>query len=130
MTEQEKLAKRLAELESERERWQRTERERTLKYEVMLAASRMKIVDPEAAYRLLDLSQIEFAEDGTPKNLDQALKDLIKAKPYLVGPAAPGSPTNPERPHTSLTLDEIKRMSPEEINRRWAEVQLVLAQGA
>lgn len=130
LSEQEKLQKKLAELERERESWQRERQERTLKYETMLTASRLGIVDPEAAYRLLDTAKLEFAEDGTPKNLEQALKELLKAKPYLAQPAASaGSPTNPGRIHTSLTLDDIKRMSPEEINRRWAEVQLVLAQG-
>jgi hypothetical protein len=130
MSEQEKLAKRLAELEQENQALRKQGQEHTLKYEIMLLASRLGIVDPEAAYRLLDLSRIEFGQDGRPTNLEQGLKDLIKAKPYLVHQAHAGSPTNPSRPHTSLTLEEIKRMSPEEINSRWAEVQLVLAQQA
>lgn len=98
LSETERLQKRLAELELEQASYQRERQERTLKYESMLAASRLGIIDPEAAYRLLDLSKIEFDEDGAPKNIEQALKDLLKAKPYLVGqaqPASVGSPTNP-----------------------------------
>ncbi len=89
LSETERLQKRLAELERERQ-------ERTLKYETMLAASRLGIVDPDAAYRLLDVASIEIAEDGTPKNLEDALFELVKAKPYLVAQSS-GSPTNPAR---------------------------------
>ncbi|MBX6770875.1 MAG: phage scaffolding protein [Chloroflexi bacterium] len=97
LSETERLQKRLAELEREQALWQRERQERTLKYETMLAASRLGIVDPEAAYRLLDMSNLEFDEDGSPKNLEQALKDLLKAKPYLAGQpvVTAGSPTNP-----------------------------------
>lgn len=91
--------KRLRELEREQAAYQRERQERTLKYETMLAASRLGIVDPEVAYKLLDLAGIEFDEDGTPRNIEAALKELLKAKPYLAAqPAASsGSPTNPAR---------------------------------
>lgn len=99
LSESERLQKRLAELEREQAAYQRERQERTLKYETMLAASRLGIVDPDAAYKLLDLAGIEFDEDGTPRNIEAALKELLKAKPYLAAqPAAiSGSPTNPAR---------------------------------
>jgi len=99
LSETERLQKRLAELEREQAAYQRERQERTLKYETMLAASKLGIVDPEAAYKLLDLTRIEFDEDGTPRNIEAALKELLKAKPYLAAqPAAiSGSPTNPAR---------------------------------
>ena len=99
LSESERLQKRLAELEREQAAYQRERQERTLKYETMLAASKLGIVDPEAAYKLLDLTRIEFDEDGTPRNIEAALKELLKAKPYLAAqPAAiSGSPTNPAR---------------------------------
>lgn len=97
LSETERLQQRLAELEREQAAWQRERQEHTLRYETMLAASRLGIVDPEAAYRLLDLTALEFDEDGRPQNLEQALKALLKARPYLAGPpaATAGSPTNP-----------------------------------
>lgn len=98
LSETERLQKRLAELEREQLSWQRERQEHTLKYETMLTASRLGIVDPEAAYRLIDLAALEFDEDGKPVNLEQALKDLLKAKPYLAGQqqtVTAGSPTNP-----------------------------------
>ncbi len=98
LSETERLQKRLSELEREQATYQRERQERTLKYETMLQASRLGIVDPEAAYRLLDLTKIEFEDDGTPKNVEAALKDLLKAKPYLASqqPSSIAS-TNPAR---------------------------------
>jgi len=101
LSESERLQKRLAELEREQANYQRERQERTLKYETMLAASKLGIVDPDAAYRLLDPASIEFAEDGTPKNTEQVLKDLLKARPYLAATATAGSPTNPARATTA-----------------------------
>lgn len=102
LSETERLQQRLAELEKEQAEWQRERQERTLKYEVMLAAGKLGIVDAEAAYKLLDLSAIEFDEDGNPTNIEKALRDLIAKRPYLAG-AAGGSPTNPARSQVSPT---------------------------
>ncbi len=98
LSESERLQKRLAELERQQATYQRERQERTLKYETMLVASRLGIVDPEAAYKLLDTARIEFDEDGTPRNIEAALKELVKAKAYLAAPpTASGSLTNPSR---------------------------------
>lgn len=95
MTEQEKLQKRLAELERQSTEYQQTMQARTLEYEVKLHAARLGVVDPEAAYRLLDIREIEFGEDGKPANIEKALRALIAAKPYLAGGGGQVSPTNP-----------------------------------
>lgn len=126
MTEQEKLQKRLAELERKESEYQRALQERVLEYEVKLHATRLGIVDPNDAYRLLDLAQVEFDDEGKPVNVDKVLKELIAQKPWLVGNTHV-SPTNPAK--TKLSLDDIKRMSEEEINRRWDEVKRVLSGG-
>jgi len=98
LSEAERLQNRLAELEREQAMYQQERQERTVRYEVMLAASRLGIVDPEAAYRLLDVADLEFEDDGRPKNVEQALRALIKAKPYLARPVAPETNvTNPAR---------------------------------
>jgi len=100
LSETEKLQKKLAELERQQAHYERERQERTLKYETMLTASKLGIVDTEAAYKLLDLAAIEFDEDGTPKNIEKALRDLIAKRPYLASAAA-GSPTNPARGQTA-----------------------------
>lgn len=126
LSETEKLQKRVAELEREQQVHQQERQERTLQYETMLAATRLGIVDPEAAYRLLDVAKLQFDEDGKPVNLVPVLQELVQQRPYLLARGG-ASPTNPNRPHVGLTLDDVKRMSPNEINARWDEVQRVLA---
>lgn len=95
LSETERLQKRLAELERQSTEYQQTMQARTLEYEVKLHAARLGVVDPEAAYRLLDIREIEFGEDGKPANIEKALRALIAAKPYLAGGGGQVSPTNP-----------------------------------
>lgn len=96
MTEHERLQKRLAELERKEIEYQQFLQARTLEYEVKLHAAKLGIVDPDAAYRLIDISQVEFGEDGKPTNIERVLKDLVVRKPYLAGIGSGSvSPTNP-----------------------------------
>lgn len=52
--------------------------------------------DPMDAWQFIDRAKIEVQEDGTYKGIDEALKILIEAKPYLVksdnGIPGPGTP--------------------------------------
>jgi len=107
-----------------------------LQYEVALRAGRMGIKDPQDAVRLLNWDRLEFDERGEVANMDDVLKELLEQKPYLRGamPAiTPQVETNPsaERaPGAELTIEQIRRMRPEEINARWAEIEPILeAQG-
>ncbi len=112
LSEQERLAARVAELETDRQARERQTQERILAYEIKLQAAALSLVDPDAAVKLLDWSQVEYDASGAPTNLDKALRDLVKDKPYLVSPAAgpqgasgppatPASPTNPATRSTS-----------------------------
>ncbi len=96
LSETEKLQQRLAELEREQATYQTERQERTVRYEVLLAANKLGVIDPDAAYKLLDTAAIEFDEDGRPKNIEQALRALITARPYLAGQSN-ANPTNPPR---------------------------------
>lgn len=105
-----------------------------LKYAVAVEAQAQGCVDPEAALALLDKSKVVW-ETGTPKNVSVLLTELLTAKPYLkASPSTPvipnAGPTNPGAAHGSppLTLDDVKKMKPAEINSRWAEVSAVMAQ--
>lgn len=91
LTEQEKLQKRLKELEQQTESQTKALRSRTTEYEVKLAAAQMGIVDPEAAWKLLDTSSLEFDADGKPKDVEKALRELLKTKTYLVGQRQPNA---------------------------------------
>lgn len=75
---------------------------------VMEVASKKNIVDRDAAYKLLDLSDVN---SGDPKSISKALDRLIIDKPFLAGrtgpPPTPGIPHHPSIPlKRKLTLDE------------------------
>lgn len=57
--------------------------------QVQVLASKVGIVDPEAAATLLDWSKIEDPE--VTSQVEKALRDLVKDKPYLAGKVPGGS---------------------------------------
>lgn len=108
LTEQQRLAKRsedqaakLADLERQQADWARERQELTTRQEVLAESARLNIVDPDAAYRLLDLAALEYDDAGKPKNVKAVLQALVKGKPYLVASAGGGSPANPARGNTT-----------------------------
>ena len=108
LSETERMQNRLAELERQQADHERERQEWTLRQEVNAAANAMGLVDADAAYKLLDMAELEFAESGAPKNLDKALANLVKARPYLV--AAPTvSTTNPARTSVQAETEQDKR---------------------
>lgn len=77
---------------------QKRAQERAVRADVVIAATKLNIVDPDAAYRLLDAGAIEFDDAGDPKNIAALLTDLVKAKPYLIAQTATASSGNPMNP--------------------------------
>lgn len=102
LNETEKLQKKLSELEREAAEKARALQERTTEYEVKLKAANLGIIDPEAAWRLLDTAAIDFNEEGKPTNIEPLLKELIKNKPYLAQ-STQYAATNPARSSVSQT---------------------------
>jgi hypothetical protein len=49
-----------------------------------LTASNVKWVDPEAALRLVDMTDVTIGDDGKVEGLEAALQKLAEKKPYLV----------------------------------------------
>lgn len=101
--------------------------EQRLRSAVLAAAARQGFVDPEDAFRMLDREAL--GENGSVDGIEEALGALRKAKPYLVRSAASPAlqPTNPAG-QRSLTKADVAGMTADEINRRWDEVEKVLAQ--
>jgi len=114
MTETERMRLRLSELEKELTQRELLIREHTLRYETMLRARELGIIDPDAAYRLLDLAEVEYDESGRPANIERLLRELVRKRPFLVGNSA--SATNPSRTTISLE-DAVKSGDLEAINR-------------
>lgn len=141
LSEQERVQRELEELRTVKPTLEKSVQEAELKYRVAVAAPKLGIVDPEAAVLLMDRSQL-VVENGVPTNVDDVLKALVDARPYLKGAAsAPAPPaasapqagaTSPARPTggTPLTREQVEKMSPEEVQRRWSEIEPLLQSGA
>lgn len=124
LTDQQKLEQRATEAEAAAKTYQA----RIASYEVRLAAQKLGIIDPDLAALAIQ-AQLEFEADGTPKNAEKLLRELLAAKPYLAGgapgagaaqqqqqrPAAQsGGATNPGAAARTgtFTRDQIANMSP------------------
>ena len=108
-----------SELEREREARQRAEaerqaainraNERLFRAEVKATAVELGIIDPDAAFALMDREGVEVKDDGTVIGVKKALEALLKAKPYLAGKAQPGNriggPSNPAGGGGGIKLD-------------------------
>ncbi len=81
---------------------EQTEKQKELsaQYEVMLVAGKLGVVDPDAAYKLLDKSKLEY-KDGKPINTEQLLKTLLTEKPWLAGTGT--SSSNPAKNRGDLS---------------------------
>ena len=108
-TELQKLQERLSEQERTNTEQATKQKELNTQYEVMLVAGKLGIVDPDAAYRLLDLAKLEYGTDNKPSNVEMVLAELIKGKPYLVG--AGSSVSNPQKTHdeSDPILNAVRR---------------------
>lgn len=133
LSEVDKLKKQLAERDAAIEQASAAARAGRLTGASLAAAARLGFADPEDAQRFLDTERVEWDDaTGAPKNVQQLLEAVLKAKPYLkasftatpdLGQGNRGTGTAP------LTREAIARMSPAEINARWPEVQEVMKKG-
>lgn len=128
LTEEERKTQELETLREQAKTAAARERELVLGYEVALEAGRMGL-DPRLVTKLLDSSTVEWDDAGRPKELRKALEGLVAEYPVLrPAAAASGTATGaPARTGSALTKDSIRRMTPEEIEARWPEVQTVLS---
>ncbi len=123
LSESEKLQKQLADYQARESDLTRQLQEHRVRSAVFAQASALSIIDVDAAAKLLDWSEIDYDGNGNPTNVDTLLKQLVKAKPYLVNQQqqqrqAPtsGGATNPSRSTTTspqaLTKDYIAKLTP------------------
>jgi chromosome segregation ATPase len=109
LSETERIANRLAELEKQQAEWMRERQELLVRSAVVSEAVGLNIIDPEAAFKLLDLASLQFDEDGRPVNIKDALTKLIKEKPYLVGSRATTNTTTANLQRGSGTMSREAR---------------------
>ena len=123
MTEGERVKAEAAEARAQAENARAELRQTRVEYAVRAKAAEMGVVDPEAAFRLLDLGTFD-PDDPTllAKQVEAALADLVGRKPYLKGATNATSPANgPTRAAKGLTADDLRRMSQDEVAAAWRE---------
>lgn len=84
LSETEKTAKRLKELEEQVQTKDRELMAVRTQATVGTVAARLNFVNPNLAHRLIDPSAITYDESGKALNVEALLKDLVKSDPYLV----------------------------------------------
>jgi hypothetical protein len=107
-----------------------------LKYDVAILSQKLGVVDSSTALAVLlaeKKGEIVW-ENGVPTNTEALLSTLLETRPFLKGtPAVVQTPstiqTNPSgnSQQGTLTIEDVKKMSPQEVNRRWDEVAPVLS---
>jgi len=71
--------------------------QRLIRSEVMAQAAALKIIDPDAAFALMEKTGIEVEDDDSVTGVKSALETLVKAKPYLVGSKDPTKKTGDDQ---------------------------------
>lgn len=86
MSETERLQKQAQTATARAEEAEQRLKEARLRAAVEVTAARLNVVDPEAAYKLLDgMGDISFDEDGNPSatDVENAVRKLLETRPYL-----------------------------------------------
>lgn len=100
-----------AELEKQLVVVKESARTASLKSRVGLAARDLKIIDADAALLLLEKDTLTFNEETNEyEGIEDALKKLVEAKPYLVGNVLQSAtkPTNPPRKPVDSPSKDLK----------------------
>lgn len=130
LSETERAKKEAADAQAKAQKLEADYKAAIVRAEIAVLGTGLKIVDADAAYRLIDQAAIQFDDQGKPTNVKALLDQLVKDKPYLVAQGGPTTPpNNPGRSGTTLTKEQIEKMTPAQINANWDEVQKVLAAG-
>jgi hypothetical protein len=103
------LAKKLSEYETRVIEAEAASRALALRTAIIEAAPKVGIAYPAAAVKLLDTSTLQLGDDGTPTNLDTALKTLLKDNPFLGLGAVQVSATNPAKGASSPGVTDEAR---------------------
>lgn len=131
LSEEEKRAARVTELEAQLAEREAALKEKSSHAAVVDVAARLGAAKPAMLHRLI-AGDIEFDANGSPTNVETLVKEFLRANPEFA--TTTGRPTGDAgqgaRGKSTLTRDDIKKMTPDQINARWSEVSEVLARGA
>lgn len=96
------------------QQWQDRLRQQGVRSEVAMASAKLGIVDPEAAYRLLDTDDLDFDDKGQPTNVEAALKGLTRERPWLVNRAPRGGAdggAGGQAPRQGQSMNDVLRQA-------------------
>jgi len=109
-SELERLTDEKARLESEVTARDRQLAEMVVKTAVTSEATRMGIIDPDAAYALIDMNLLDV-DGASVKGVKKALERLIKDRPYLIEqtppPPTPGLGGQPVKGPKAKNIDDM-----------------------
>jgi hypothetical protein len=133
LSEQEKANRRMIDLQAELEQTRSRVKETALRATVAQEASKLGIVDAEAASLLLNHDALEWDDEaGKWLGVPEAMHDLTLERPWLVQSATPAqdaNPANPARRRNRVTREALASMTQAEIDALpWEDVQAALAQ--
>ncbi len=86
---------------------------RLINAEIREIGAQLGLIDTEAAFALMDKSQVFVDDSGSVNGVREALQELIKNKPYLAGqthPIGTGRPGNFPRGHSDA-MDYASRLA-------------------
>ncbi|HVM29521.1 MAG TPA: hypothetical protein VM305_01940 [Candidatus Limnocylindrales bacterium] len=133
MTEEEKRAADVAKKERELAERETAAQERLLAAAIREAAAAAGVAPARLALipRLIDRTEVQFEDAREPTNVPALIKSLLEAYPeFRAAAGGSGSADGGSRGKSSLTREQIEKMTPAEINSRWVEIQEFLARGA
>jgi len=132
----EELKARIEQLQAENqkaaEEWQAKMSQMQLDFAIEKALAAAKAKNAKAVKALLDLEKVKL--DGEQLlGLDDQLKTLKETDPYLFGDSGKvGGGTNPANPSNQtqvFTREQIRKMTPEEIDANWPAIMEQMAEG-
>ena len=114
------------------EEWQAKMAQMQLDFALERALTAARAKNPKAVKALLDLEKVKL--DGEQLlGLDDQLKALQQSDPYLFGDSGKvGGGTNPANASNQtqvFTREQIRKMTPEEIDANWTAIMKQMAEG-
>ena len=92
---------------------------------VVSSATRHQVIDPDAVLAFIDRQALTIGDDDSVSGVDEAVKAVLAAKPYLVAKsnpapgAADGGPQG--KSASAYTREDIAKLDPSERTRLWRE---------
>lgn len=120
LSAEERLKQQLAEVQAQAQAATAAANERLLRAAVLAEAAKLAFVDPSDAWRMLDRDGLAVGDDGEVTGAAEALKALVKAKPYLVKAAtAPAASIDGDRGRGVATAEQRSAGREQQLRQRF-----------